>query len=167
MKNLAQTFCEQHQACDRWFSDTEIAVNHGDWIDASAHFSNFQTHLYRHLKLEEDQLFPAIENITANLDGPTRMMRIEHQQIRHIIAALAEALEKQDSEMFFAQADMFRVMNFQHNLKEENILYPMADKLLSAYPNLIEHILMNDASSGQCGCQANHCIDSNISTETL
>jgi hemerythrin-like domain-containing protein len=86
----------------------------------------------QHFKMEEEVLFPAFEQRTGMSMGPTQVMRMEHGQMRELFQAMADAVQKQDKDEFLGQAETLLVMMQQHNMKEEQILYRMADQMLSA-----------------------------------
>lgn len=119
-----------HARCDALFAEAESAVASGDWQQAAAALDLFDAALRRHLAMEEDVLFPAFEQATGNASGPTAVMRSEHRQLRDITADAMRALEQRASDDFFAAVETMQIMMGQHNLKEEGILYPMADRLL-------------------------------------
>ena len=85
----------------------------------------------RHLAAEEVTLFPAFEQRTGMVMGPTRVMRAEHDQMRQLIDAAEEALTARDAEEYSGTAETLLIMTQQHNMKEENILYPMCDQHLA------------------------------------
>lgn len=58
-------------------------------------------------------------------------MRMEHQQMRSILAMLHEALIQRDADDFLGHSDTLNTMMQQHNMKEESILYVMSDRVLS------------------------------------
>jgi hemerythrin-like domain-containing protein len=64
--------------------------------------------------------------------GPTLVMRGEHKEMRAILARLQDALERKDADDFAGEAETLLIMMQQHNMKEENILYPMCDSTLAA-----------------------------------
>jgi len=121
-----------HARCDALFAQAESAVGSGDWQQAAAALDLFAAALGRHLAMEEDVLFPAFEQATGNAAGPTAVMRSEHHRLRDITADARTALERRASDDFFAAAETMQIMMGQHNLKEEGILYPMADRFLKA-----------------------------------
>lgn len=121
-----------HVRCDALFAQAEGAAGSGDWEQAAAALGLFDAALGRHLAMEEDVLFPAFEQATGNTSGPTAVMRSEHQRLREIAADARRALEQRASEDFFAAVETMQIMMGQHNLKEEGILYPMADRFLNA-----------------------------------
>ena len=84
----------------------------------------------RHLGVEEQELFPAFEEETGILTGPTEMMRMEHEQMRTLFAEMKEAMEQQNSDDYLGAAETLLIMMQQHNMKEEQILYSMMDQRL-------------------------------------
>jgi len=86
----------------------------------------------RHFQKEEDTLFPAFEQATGNAMGPTRVMRLEHRQMRDALAEMSNALAGGDLEDYLGQAETLLILMQQHNIKEEQILYPMCDQILGA-----------------------------------
>ncbi len=132
MHNLADYLKDEHEHCDAGFVRTETAVAAQRWDDALAAHREFEADHAAHLRFEEDRLFPELDRHGGMMAGPTDIMRREHVQLRRLLAAMGQALLTHDGEAFYEQADLFRVMNHQHNQKEENIIYPMADKLLGA-----------------------------------
>jgi len=61
--------------------------------------------------------------------GPTQVMRMEHEQMRSLIASLTDVVEQQDQSEFLGEAETLLVLMQQHNMKEEQILYPMIDRV--------------------------------------
>ena len=64
--------------------------------------------------------------------GPTRVMRAEHAQMRELLAAAGEALAAEDADDYAGNAETLLILAQQHNMKEENVLYPMCDQHLAA-----------------------------------
>jgi len=81
--------------------------------------------------MEETVLFPAFEAATGMTMGPTRMMRLEHAQMRELFGQMNAALTNRAARDFAGSAETLLVLMQQHNMKEENILYPMCDRSLS------------------------------------
>jgi hemerythrin-like domain-containing protein len=74
--------------------------------------------------------FSAFEAVTGMAQGSTRVMRAEHAQMRALVAQIVSAVQGQDSDGISGAADTLLIVMQQHNLKEENILYPMFDRVL-------------------------------------
>ena len=64
--------------------------------------------------------------------GPTQVMRTEHRQMRDLLADLARAVAARRADDFAGHGETLVILMQQHNLKEENILYPMCDSSLAA-----------------------------------
>lgn len=62
--------------------------------------------------------------------GPTQVMRYEHEQVRNLISNMAEALEKKDKDAALSLAESMMILIQQHNMKEEQMLYAMCDRTL-------------------------------------
>ena len=58
------------------------------------------------------------------------IMRAEHQQILGLAGKVTDALARQDSDTFLGVSETLMILIQQHNMNEEQILYPMADALL-------------------------------------
>lgn len=80
---------------------------------------------------EENCLFPAMVDKGVPGDvGPVGVMLAEHDVGRAAVGEMATALEAEDDEAFGAAASGYVELMREHILKEDNILFPMADSLL-------------------------------------
>ena len=127
-----QILPDHHRHCDTLFVAAEEAVQRGDWAVAAPAFERFHEQMNAHFAAEEDLLFPAFEAATGMSAGPTKMMRYEHEQMRALLAQLAAACAAHDSEGYAGAAETLLMLMQQHNMKEENILYPMCEQALGA-----------------------------------
>jgi hemerythrin-like domain-containing protein len=121
----------EHRECDTLFAAAEEAVSLGEWEVAIERFLEFSNETLTHFKKEEDELFPAFEAQTGTTQGPTMVMRYEHEQVRGLIGKMAGALEDQDKDAYFSLAESMMILLQQHNMKEEQMLYAMCDRTLS------------------------------------
>ncbi|MDQ5911319.1 MAG: hypothetical protein QG599_3416, partial [Pseudomonadota bacterium] len=124
MGQITTFMSDDHRRCDHLFAAAEDAAAHGDLSACRTRFQEFQSAMERHFAMEEQTLFPAFEDATGNRMGPTRVMCLEHQQMREVLAALAEALAADDGEEYLGQAETLLILMQQHNIKEEQMLYP-------------------------------------------
>ena len=127
-----QILPRHHKHCDDLFVAAEESVQRGDWTAAVAAFERFHDQMQAHFKAEEDLLFPAFEAATGMSAGPTQMMRYEHEQMRVLLSQLAQACAAHNDEGYAGAAETLLMLMQQHNMKEENILYPMCDQALGA-----------------------------------
>ncbi len=63
--------------------------------------------------------------------GPTQVMRMEHEQMRELMQDMAHAMIKTDYEGYLGLSETLNMLMQQHNMKEENVLYPMTDQVLA------------------------------------
>ncbi len=131
MKGLAVTLGAQHRACDELFADAENRVGDGDMNTARERLAQFVDQTDRHFRREEEVLFPAFEERTGHTMGPTQVMRGEHAQMRQLFGDLGDALEQGDGERFLGLSETLLILMQQHNAKEEQVLYPMVENVLS------------------------------------
>ena len=120
----------EHRECDTLFAASEEAVARGEWGIAGEKFLAFSNATLTHFKKEEESLFPAFEAQTGMIEGPTQVMRYEHDQVRSLIGQMAEALEQKDKDAYLSLADSMMILLQQHNMKEEQMLYAMCDRVL-------------------------------------
>ncbi len=131
MDTISNYMTGDHHRCDELFSQAEAAASGQDWGTIAADLQVFLDSMHRHFKMEEEVLFPAFEQRTGMSMGPTQVMRMEHVQMRELFDAMADAVKQQDRDEFLGQAETLLVMMQQHNMKEEQMLYRMADQALA------------------------------------
>jgi hemerythrin-like domain-containing protein len=137
MTNIKDCMTDDHRRCDDIFADVEQAVAARAWDRASAAFAGFAGAMQQHFAAEEELLFPAFEAESGMTMGPTQVMRDEHIQMRELLAAAQEALAAQDADDYSGNAETLLIMMQQHNMKEENVLYPMCDDHLRTQVNTL------------------------------
>jgi DUF438 domain-containing protein len=127
MTSIDEVMTAGHRTCDSYFAAAEAAVADGDWSGAEDAWSRFSRVLDKHITgLEEELLFPAFEEVNGPA-GPTQMMRMEHDQMRILVEQIRTALSDQDQQTFLGLAETLMLLIQQHNMKEEQILYPLMD----------------------------------------
>jgi hemerythrin-like domain-containing protein len=75
-------------------------------------------------------MFPAFEARTGMTQGPTAVMRSEHSQMTGLLNRLYDATARKDMNAYLGDADTLLILMQQHNVKEEQMLYRMADQAL-------------------------------------
>ncbi len=128
MSETISTYLTQdHRACDEEFANMENAVAADDWNEGSKLFEKFSCDLEHHFLMEEKVMFPAFEEKTGMTQGPTAMMRMEHEQMRVVLSQMRSDVETKDKNHFFGLSESLMMLMQQHNMKEEQMLYAMAD----------------------------------------
>ncbi len=130
MNDIAHFMTDEHRECDRLFAEAEEHVSEGDWEAAESSFAAFADLTLLHLRREEEVLFPEFEQRTGMTGGPTVVMRMEHDQMRALIESMRVALAAGEADAFLGDADTFMILTQQHDMKEEQVLYPMSDRAL-------------------------------------
>ncbi len=130
----------QHKECDEQFARAEESVANGDWEQGVELWNEFASELEKHFSREETILFPEFETVTGMTGGPTQMMRMEHEQMRALVNEVNKAAENKDKDQFLALTETLMVTMQQHNMKEEQILYPMTDQSIPDAVDIIERM---------------------------
>jgi iron-sulfur cluster repair protein YtfE (RIC family) len=138
MDTILDFLGSDHRLCDELFASAKAAVTQRDWDSARGRFDHFHAAMQRHLAREENVLFPAFEARTANTMGPTQVMRMEHGRMRRLMQDMARATADEDHSRYLCLAATLQMLLQQHNLKEEELLFPMIDLMLDdAHADLI------------------------------
>ncbi len=121
---------DDHRACDHFYTDAENALAAKKTEEAKELFDIFYDATNHHFDREERELFITFEKRTGMMGGPTQMMRYEHQQLRSLLESMRLALSENRTDDFFGIGESMMIMLQQHNMKEEQMLYPMIDRAL-------------------------------------
>ena len=132
-----------HDRLEGLLAEAASSVDAGLFDTALARYAEFELGLMRHIRLEENLLFPVFEACTGIGDGPTAVMRAEHKQIVKAVGMMACGLEANDPEAFRRGLRYMRESMRDHNSKEEHVLYPTMDAALNGRERtaLVERLL--------------------------
>ena len=131
---LVAFFEQDHSDCDARWADVEELLDTEDVDSARPAWQKYDAGMRRHLAMEEEVLFPAFEAASGmGGGGPTAVMRMEHQQMRGLLDQIAVAVESGDAQEALDIGDTLLMLIQQHNVKEEGMLYPMAENLLRGH----------------------------------
>ena len=130
MTTISEFMQHNQRQCDELYAAAEEAVANQDWGAAHEGWQAFTRELNTHItEREEGQLFPALEAANGPA-GPIAVMRGEHEQMRALVAQMDEALAARDQPRFLGLGETLMMLTQQHNMKEENILYPIMDQCI-------------------------------------
>ncbi len=132
MDTISSFLTSDHRACDEEFANLENAIASQDWEESQMQLEKFSSDLVHHFDMEEKVMFPVFEEVTGMTQGPTMVMRMEHSQMRGILEDLKADIEKKDKNHFFGVSESLMMLMQQHNMKEEQMLYRMADMHLGS-----------------------------------
>jgi hemerythrin-like domain-containing protein len=139
-----QTLMEEHRVIERVLTALQIAANRvsrGEgirpafFVNAALFIQNFADGC--HHRKEEGVLFIAMNNSGVPAQGgPIGVMLAEHEQGRAFTRAMKDAAQKWEAGDLSAQAAVVQnalgyvALLRQHIQKEDNILFPMADRVI-------------------------------------
>ena len=127
---ISQYFAQDHDRLDALFASFR-ADKYSEYGKAKEAFREFKAGLERHIVWEEQLLFPVWEEKTGMTDsGPTFVMRGEHRHIGERLEAILQKVQNEDPDTG-AEEQALIVLLSAHNMKEERVLYPSIDKLVT------------------------------------
>lgn len=132
MHTISDFLGTDHRYCDNLFAAAESVCEQQDWPRCGKAFEDFRQAMEQHLSMEEQVLFPSFEEASGSAMGPTQVMRMEHEQMRELFEEMGAAVERQDAAQYLGLSETLLVLMQQHNMKEEQILYHMCDRMLGA-----------------------------------
>jgi len=121
-----------HDRLDGLLVDCIGALHSGERDHARAALHDFTEGLRRHIRVEEELLFPALAKATGTSSGPMGCMHREHAGIQQGLRLMESALDDDQAERFQLGLDLLMAILPAHNQKEEQVLYPLADRVLPA-----------------------------------
>jgi len=127
MISISDVMTADHKLCDDLYVSAESYVSKNEWNQANSAAKEFIKCLLFHFQHEEEILFPEFEKISGMRHGPTEMMRYEHDQMKSLIIELKKSLESKNQDRYLGLSETLLIYMQQHNIKEEQILYPMID----------------------------------------
>ena len=131
MSTIKEFLTQDHRNCDETFAKMEETAA-SSLEDAKELCEAFIAQSERHFQMEEKVMFPEFETKTGMTQGPTQMMRMEHTQMRQLMQDMFTALESGNKDKFFGFSETLMILLQQHNMKEEQMLYTMAQQHLGA-----------------------------------
>ena len=130
--SISATMTADHRHCDHLLATFEERVAVKDWDRAVGDSQGLATALLDHFEREEQRLFPELLAVDPRATGPVRVMTLEHQQMRALLADLEGAIGKRAPDDCLGLVETLHFLIQQHNAKEEGILYPLADQGLTS-----------------------------------
>ena len=135
LREITEALSWDHDRLDALEAAAFEARALGDHQLARRSYRAFAHGLSRHIRFEEELLFPVFEVRTglSSTMGPTAVMRAEHDEIKKRLEAIAAeiGLVHPTADLESRRRAFHEVMR-AHNAKEEQVLYPAVDRCLSA-----------------------------------
>jgi iron-sulfur cluster repair protein YtfE (RIC family) len=119
-----------HARCEGLYALAEDAAQAGNLDATREGFESFALGMRRHFAMEEDGFFADLDARAGfSGEGPTEMMRQEHGQMRGLLDQMSGELAEGDLQRFLSAGETLLLFMEQHNVKEEQMLYDMADEI--------------------------------------
>lgn len=130
---------KDHRLCDETFAVLENAIVNRNYEEAMNRFNQYENEMLNHFAMEEKIVFPDFEASAHEGCNPVPVMVHEHDQMRQIMTMMRKAIEEKNVERFLGLTDSLMILAQQHNMKEEQIMYNLADQALA---NTVDSVLM-------------------------
>jgi iron-sulfur cluster repair protein YtfE (RIC family) len=128
--DITSCLSRDHDSLDALLEEVTCMVADGELERADHTFGELRRDLQHHIRFEEEVLVPLFEERTGRTEGPTAVMRREHQAILDALDTIAAALDRGATEVFHAARGELLAVLTVHNQKEEAVLYPMLDQVI-------------------------------------
>lgn len=131
MEPINDYMMKDHQEIDAIFMRSRDAAATSDWIGLQRNGESFLGRIGRHIEMEEELLFPTFDETTGmSSGGPTETMRSEHAQMQPMFAQMCAAIDAKNAAQYLQVSQTLNELLQQHNMKEEQMMYPMLDRAL-------------------------------------
>jgi hemerythrin-like domain-containing protein len=130
MSTIGDAFEHDHRRLEQVLETSMTHAGAGQWEAAAGAFAAFRRGIERHMEIEEQVLFPAVE---GGAETPlTAILRKGHRDLRAFFDEIDDALEARDLEECQRIAATMQALLARHDETEETELYPAAEARLGA-----------------------------------
>lgn len=138
---ITEIMTKDHRDCDLFFEKIDQLIQKKDFDKIVKTLSTWKMKNFNHFEIEENLLFKELEAKIGSKIPPVQMMEHEHIQIRNLICETIDNFNLDDIKTFLGNIDTCFMMIQQHNIKEEQILYPLIDRELNSSSSIKEKLL--------------------------
>lgn len=133
LRTVSEALSWDHDRLDSLEARAFQARERGDLDEATNLYSMFAFGLRRHIRFEEEILFPEFDSRMGleKTAGPTAVMRAEHLEILLWLDRIERSIGRPEADVDPLRKSFHGVLG-DHNLKEEHVVYPGTDSVLSA-----------------------------------
>ncbi len=128
-ETVSEYLIRDHEEMDALLGDAKSALEERDLTRAQRAFAEFRGRMERHLRAEEEHLFPLLDR--RSYGDPTTGLLDDHRSVQAELAWLGAALDRDDLTVFLGGYRRLVRLLATHNRKEEGMLCPMLDALLT------------------------------------
>jgi hemerythrin-like domain-containing protein len=122
----------QHQDVLAQLAAVEADIARADDSNLASFATYLEAEVMHHFVVEEQALFPLLERHLGLTHGPLPVMHAEHAEFRELLQGFAAALRGGERAAQRAHAEQLIALLRGHIAKEDQVLFPMAERFLSA-----------------------------------
>ena len=119
-----------HLDLEDLLDDCSAAAKRGDWPGTTRLYGRLLARLKGHMRIEEEVLFPAYEQMPGAPSEPTASLRNDHDAMVRWCRDLHFGIQGQDAGGFLGALKSLRALLARHDEKEEHLFLPMAGHAL-------------------------------------
>jgi iron-sulfur cluster repair protein YtfE (RIC family) len=121
-----------HRRLETIFAEVVQMVDDGEIERADHTYAPFHEGMLRHIRIEEEILWPLFEQRSGigKGMGPTTVMNHEHASMKEAMQLMRDALDRGKGAEFHDARDMLEQILEPHSAKEERVLYPAIERLI-------------------------------------
>lgn len=132
MMSTIESLCQEHQQVLAQLDAVEAELNApGSATNLKAFAGYLEAEVMHHFAVEEHALFPVLARHLSQTQGPLAVMNAEHTSFRELVNDLDAGVRSGDyGQQRSAAQDLIELLR-GHIAKEDQVLFPMAFRLLS------------------------------------
>lgn len=120
---------EHHLLLEELLASVREAAENESFAEARQSLAWFRIELDKHMRVEEQLMFPLFEVITGLSDGPTHVRRAEHRQINALLDRIALALAEDVG--IDEETARLTAMLDAHDFEEQQMLRPVNERMVA------------------------------------
>jgi len=125
MSDTMNWLLHDHRKYEAALDECELAAGVNDWKVAIRLFNDFVNDLKLHVRIEDEVLFPYLENEAGIPEGIVSDLSDEHDTLVRLLNDLAVVIRNKDSDHFEESLVPLKKVMIEHNAHEEAIFRKM------------------------------------------
>ena len=130
MSETMNWLLHDHRKYEAALDECELAAGVNDWKVAIRLFNDFVNDLKLHVRIEDEVLFPFLENEASIPESIVSDLSDEHDNLVRLLNDLAVIIRNKDSDHFEESLVPLKKVMIEHNAHEEAVFRKMANSPL-------------------------------------
>lgn len=130
MNRDANWLVHDHRKYDRALEDCEFAAEVEDWKTAVKLFKTFAEDLKLHMQMEDEVLYPLLEEESGDPKGELVLLGHEHDDLVRLLGDLIDVIKTKNFHHFEESLRPLRKVMIQHNDYEEMVFLSLGTESL-------------------------------------